>query len=231
MAALTATALALTGCGKQIIGRAEFPPKTTLALTTSRCQGQQCTCRALDAEDGQAEVGIPAGHKRFEFRLPRTGSSIWVSVQNKGVFYKHPDQIEPSCFYVDLKPGEHRVTVDSSNQGSATYLQTGLTIYEYGKKKGNAWYRSLRFVCGTGANACTQEEMEIWRGFQAKLPKGVLNSCGSVMVRGVQHAGDREHKQAQEYLNLTLNFTLKVYKFEPYRSPHSADCRPPKKNR
>lgn len=224
--------LAAGGCAKQFIASAEYPPRTTLPATTStRCQDGVCKCRPLDSYDHQEEKAIPAGHKRFEFRLPRTVSSIWVEVSGKGVHYKGPETVEPSCFYVDLPSGKHTVTVQSSIARSKTYLQTGLTIYEYGPKEGNNWYRSLHLVCGSGASSCTREEMEIWSGFQRKLPRGVLDPCGSVMVRKVKYSGTREHKQAQEYLDLTVRFQLKIYGFEPYRPPGEKDCMAPRKNR
>ena len=221
-----------TGCAKDMAARAEYPPRTTLpAVTSPRCPGGACTCRPLDSDDGQGEKGIPAGFKRFEFRLPRSVSSIWVEIEGKGVYYKGLETVLPSCFYVDLKPGLHFLTVQSSNAKTNTYLQTGLTIWEYGPKERDNWYRTFHFVCGTGASACTREEMAIWSRFQAKLPRGVLDPCGSVMARGVRYSGRREHKQAQEYLDLTVRFRLKVYDFEPYRMPMSRDCMAPVKNK
>ncbi len=224
-------ALAAGGCAKTMAARAEYPPKTTLSLAPStRCQSGACACRPLDSDDGQGEKAVPKGHKRFEFRLPRSVSSIWVEVEGRGVYYKGPDTVLPSCFYVDLKPGLHYLTVHSSNAETGKYLQTGLTIWEYGPKVRNYWYRSFHFVCGSGASACTREEMEIWSRFQGKLPRGVLDPCGSVMVRGVRYSGRREHKTALEYLDLTVRFRLKVYDFEPYRMPLSKDCMAPQKN-
>ncbi len=223
--------LTVGGCAKDMAARAEYPPKTTLpAVTSPRCQAGPCACRPLDSDDGQAEKGIPAGHKRFEFRLPRTVSNIWVEIEGRGVYYKGPETVLPSCFYVDLKPGLHYLTVHSSNAKTGTYLQTGLTIWEYGPKVRDNWYRTFHYVCGSGASSCTREEMEIWSRFQAKLPRGVLDPCGSVMARGVRYSGRREHKQALEYLDLTVRFRLKVYDFEPYRSPLSKDCMAPVKN-
>ena len=225
--------LALTsgGCAKTMAARAEYPPRTTLTVSSTRCQGGVCTCRPLDSDDGQQEKGIPAGHKRFEFRLPRTVSSIWVEIEGKGVYHKGGETVLPSCFYVDLKPGLHYLTVHSSNAKTRTYLQSGLTIWEYGPKERDNWYRSFHFVCGSGASACTREEMAIWSRFQAKLPRGVLDPCGSVMVRGVRYSGRREHKTTQEYLDLTVRFRLKVYDFQPYRMPMSRDCMAPLKNK
>ena len=218
------------GCAKNMAASAEFPPRTTLKVSTTRCEGEECICRPLDSDDRQNEKGIPAGHKRFEFRLPRSVSSIWVEIEGKGVYYKGPQTVLPSCFYVDLKPGLHFLTVHSSTAKTARDLQTGLTIWEYGPKVRDNWYRSFHYVCGSGASACTREEMEIWSRFQAKLPRGVLDPCGSVMVRGVRYSGRRVHKTAQEYLDLTVRFRLKVYDFQPYRVPMSRDCMAPRKN-
>jgi len=229
---LTAGVLPAMSCAAQVAApQASYPPQVTMALKGTRCSSAtSCTCRPLDSDDDQAEEDIPPGHKRFEFRLPRTTSAIWVEVEGKGVFYKPPQRVPPQCFYVDLTPGGHRVTVHSEVGDQEVGLQTGLAINEYGAKVGHSWYRSFDFVCG-GLNKCTKAGIQAWRGFQAKLPRGVLDPCGSTMIQGVSFGGTRAQHLDTEYTDLTLKLTVKVYEFEPYRSPGSPECKAPVKNR
>jgi hypothetical protein len=215
----------------------KFPPQTTLASGSARCKsGGTCECRPLEGE-GQAEEGIPAGHKRFELRLPKTTSAIWVSVTGTsgegsrgaakgGVFYKPPEVVAPACFYFDLTPGQHTITVHSERKDVEVGLQTGLKIYEHGTK---GWYRSLDFVCGANEK-CTKPAMDAWVAFQKSQPRGVLDACGSTMIRHVTFRGVREEKALPEYTELDVHMLVKVYAFETFRAPGSPDCRAPVKN-
>lgn len=221
--------VALGGCPAKSVPVASFPPQTTMKYAASpRCANGRCSCRALDA--GEAEDGIPAGHKRFELRLPQSHSAIWVEIEGHGVHYKAPAEFKASCFYVDLKPGEHRITVHAAHPHAELGLQAGLTIFEYGSKAGPGWYRSLHFVCG-GLNKCTPSDLETWAGFQRRQYRGVLDPCGSVMIRGLTFGGGRETTKSDEYLDVTVRFAMKVYEFEPYNPPKSPGCKGPTKNR
>jgi len=223
--------LMASGCAPAEKTVVSLPQKTTLVSTSTRCSPDgTCRCRDMDAAEGQTEDNLPAGHKRFEFRLPRTTSALWVSVAGLGTYYKPPQNVLPACFYLDLPPGEHRVSIHSERKDMEVGLQTGLSIFEYGPKDGPHWYRSLEFVCG-GGNKCTKDEMESWITSQRALPRGVLDPCGSVMVRGAMASGRREERLLPEYVDLDVNFVLKVYAFETYRQPGSPECREPVKNR
>jgi len=228
---ITAFSLLAPGCTHNTPApSASFPPATTLKLTTPRCaDGKACACRDPDADSGQSEESIPAGRKRFEVRLPQTPTALWVSVEGQGVFYKPADRIAPVCFYLDLAPGEHPVTLHAEKRDPEVGLQAGLSINEYGPKEGPHWYRSLDFVCG-GTDKCTKGLMEAWTAAQRRLPRGVLDPCGSTMIRSVTVSGTREEHLNMEYQDLTLRFSLKVYGFETHRSPGSPDCRAPVQN-
>lgn len=233
--ALLGGILGLAGCpaGKRVIPKASFAAKTTIRLATGRCKGQTCACRSLASNDTAKELGIPTGYKRFELRLPKTPSSLWVSIDHWGVYYKAPNQLAPQCFYVDLDPGRHRVTLHGENRDLEVGLQTGLTIYEYGEPRdgGPGWYRSFHFACGVGASSCTKDELIDFRAAQQKLPRGVLDYCGSVMVKGVSFGGTRAQKGDTTYRDMTLRFSLQVYEFEPHWPPRSPKCKRPTKNR
>jgi len=207
-----------------------YPPKTTLALSAPRCSADRCSCRPLDSNDGQAEEQIPAGLKRFELRLPRTTSALWIEVAGKGVFYKRPDQLEEVCFYVDLPRGETRFVVHSVRTDREVGLQTGLKVFEYGPKEGPHWYRVFELSCG-GMNRCTKKGMAAWVAFQRKLHRGLLNPCGSTKIKKVGVSGTREQKVDVEYADMTARFAFEIYDFETYKNPDSAECMGPAKAR
>jgi hypothetical protein len=226
---LAISLLPLAGCPEATPPAPSYPPSTTLALAKSpRCAaGNSCTCRPLDSDEGQEEKGIPAGHKRFELRLPRSTSAIWVAVDGQGHYYKPPNKVLPSCFYLDLPLGEHSFTIRSEKKDPEVGLQTGLTIREYGHKEGPHWYRSFDFACG-GMNKCTKKGLRAWIAFQRGLHKGVLNRCGSVKIKSVTASGTIKQKQDLEYEDLVLRFQLLIYKFEPYEDPDHPRCKRPK---
>lgn len=230
---LVLVAVLATSCPKQAPSAAAYPPKSTAALTSPRCQGRGgfCACRSLETGEGQAEEAIAAGQKRFELRLSRTSAAIWIEVEGRGVYYKPPERLEVVCFYVDLPPGEHRVTVHSELRDQEVGLQTGLQIFEHGPKDGPHWYRSLDLVCGSQANRCTKEAVEQWVTFQRRLPRGLLDPCGSTMIKGVTVGGSHSQRHDIEYADLTVRFRMKIYAFETHRAPNSPECKAPVRDR
>lgn len=215
---------------------ASYAAQTTISLNNPRCSAQEngqskCVCRPLDSDDKQREEAPPAaGHKRFEFRLPRSSSALWVEVSGQGIYYKAPEEILPSCFYLDLPIGEQQIRVHGQVGDKEVGLQTGLTIYEYGDKEGPHWYKVLDFSCGA-QDRCDEEKWEAWFKEQRSLPRGVLDACGSTMIKGVQATGDRDTHKDDTYQTHTLQMTMKIYQFETYRAPGAKDCRAPAKNR
>ena len=211
------------GCGTSSPPGPSYPARSTIELArTAACEGGRCSCSR-----GEQEPPEP-GNKRFEFRLPRSTSAIWVEVQGKGVYYKAPEQLGPSCFYVDLPPGQHRLAIHAKGGDPEVGLQAGLTVHEYGAKAGY-WYRVLHFVCG-GLNRCTSDDLRTWAGFQRGLPRGVLDPCGSTMVRGVSFGGTKPERKRSEYEDVTVRAVLKAYQFEPEHPPRSPTCKAPVKN-
>ena len=231
-ATITATAalFALAGCPSTTTPTPSYPKTTSIALQTPRCTGVTCTCRPLGASEGQDEKGIPRGLKRFELRLPRTTSAIWVEVKGKGTFYKPAEQMDAACFYVDLPPGKTRFVVHSERADADIGLQTGLKVFEYGPKDGPHWYRVFEMTCG-GMNKCTRAGMEAWVGFMRALPRAILNPCGSTRIRAASATGTRPGKAHPEYVDLTVRFTLDVYEFETHQAPGSPACQGPARAR
>lgn len=219
------------GCATAPPFSPHYPPRTTLTLAASPgCAGHRCRCRPLEGEQ-LAEENIAPGTKRFELRLPRSTSDIWVEVEGRGVLFKPGALADPACAYVDLAPGKHRVVVRAENRDAEVGLQAGLTVSEYGTAAGPGWYRSFHLACGHAASRCTRAELSSWRAFQARLPRGVLDPCGSVMVKNVAFGGRRAERLDREYQDMTVRFTLQVYEFAPHHPPASERCRGPIKNR
>lgn len=201
----------------------KYPPKTTMRLKTARCSGTSCICRRLDADDDQGEDGIRPGYKRFEFRLPRSTSAIWIAAEGRGYYYKAPEKVLPSCFYLDLPNGKIRLLVHSENRDPEVGLQTGLTIIEHGVKNGPNWYKVFDFSCG-GMNKCTKLGMKTWVAFMRKLPRNLLNPCGSVKIKKVSVSGSHKQRGDVAFADMTLDFTLDIYNFEPYKDSSSQEC-------
>ena len=226
-AAVIFGALVSTGCAPMEHGLQwqKLPSSRKFHTNSIRCTNQECTCRSLDSDSNQEEESIAPGRKRFEFRLPRSTSAIWVLVDDKR-YFKPTSSIAPSCFYLDLTPGVHKVKLLAEHGDPEIGLQAGLTVYEHGPKLGPYWYRVLHFTCGNGANRCTAHRLAAWSDMQRALPKGALNRCSSTRVRRVRFSGSRLPDYAHPtYQRLVLALELKVYNFEPYRQPDDSSCR------
>lgn len=226
--AIAALLLAVMGCATGSVdqGTVSPPRQTRLALAAARCSAGVCRCR--EPSESIKETDIAAGHKRFEFRLSRSTSDLWLEILNKGVFYKPAIPVSGACFYVDLpSPGDYTLRLTAKDRDAETGLQVGLEIHEYSQPH---WYQSLKLVCG-GLQSCGPEELRTWHAFQRKLPRGVLDPCGSAMIRSFSHSGSRRQRGDASYQDLSLTFALKVYAFTPYRRPHSPACQSPSKNR
>ncbi|MCB9555845.1 MAG: hypothetical protein H6707_07040 [Deltaproteobacteria bacterium] len=207
-----------------------LPAQSDLTFANSaRCAQGRCRCRSLGGDGDQSEASLTPGHKRYEFRLARSTSANWVKVGKLGTFYKAPQNLE-ACFYVDLPIGEHPITLIGESADRETGLQLGLTIYEYGAKEGPHWYRVANIPCGH-LGRCERDEIERWATFQRSLPRGVLDPCGSTMIRRARYAGQRAGRGLEDYQSLTVKFSVKVYAFETYQKPNSPACRAPSKNR
>lgn len=225
--------LVFSGCEpKTLMSKVDYPQKTTVKLVKSRCHNGVCPCLSRTAIPNK-EKDIAPGYKRFEFRLPQTVSEMWVSVGDQGVFYKSAKHVEPVCFYMDLMPRSYSIVVKGKRHHEQIGLQMGLEISEYAEPKdgGPSWYRSFHYTCGIGASTCSIDEMQIWHDKQEALPRGVLDYCGSVMIKKSQYAGSKLHRDDPIYQDLALRFLMKVYHFKPYLPPRSPKCKKPNKNK
>lgn len=185
-------------------------PVTRATLAGPLCEGDRCQCRQIGAGDGGA--GAPEGGdtKRFEFHLGPSTNALWATVDDM-VLYKSDERAE-ECFYVDLAPGQHKVTL-RANRGGGFAAQ--LDIHEYGPLT-QSWYDTFTFVCGPGA--CSYDDLDAWKESLARYRRGLHDPCGSTKVKGITwdagRAPDQQHPQS-----LVLELTLDVYKFAP-GAPH-----------
>lgn len=201
-----------SGGGRQVeIGP---PPtaRTTGTLAGPLCQYDRCSCR-----DGAADVGEPDGaRKRFEIRL-LSSQPLWVTLPGDTVLYKDAEKVE-ACFYVDLAPGAHPLTLRASNKDG---VSAELIVRELGTKT-KSWYDTFRFECGQ-PGACSFDELAALKGEYAQFKRGLHDPCGSVKIKGLTW----DHGKAPDGTHpseLAVSATLDVYKFAPWKEHGDPTC-------
>lgn len=227
---LTSIALLLGACSTNstAIKPSSTWDKTPIRTAGARCSGGACTCRPVDNYGNSKEVnfdeGAPAaGLKRFELRTGRGYDAATIAVEGMGVFEKSTTSPEPSCAYLDLLPGKHRVTIHARAANAEAGQEPALFVREYSPER-KSWYDTFQFRCG-GDDVCSLGHMEQFLEEAQKKPRGIWDPCGSVRVEGVKWDGGRG--PGAKLAELTVELTLEVYKFEP-RFPHGAhSCKGP----
>jgi hypothetical protein len=185
------------------------PPatRTTGTLSGPLCQYDRCTCRSGNADVGEAE----GARKRFEIRLV-SAQPLWLTMPGDTVLYKDAEKVE-ACFYVDLAPGAHPITLRASNKDG---VSAELFVRELGTQT-KSWYDTFHFECGQ-PGACSFEELAALKSEYAQYQRGLHDPCGSVKMKGITW----DHGKAPDGTHpseLQVSATLDVYKFAP-RKPH-----------
>jgi hypothetical protein len=191
-------------------------PRTEAVLAGPLCSTDRCDCRDQTAPaDGGA--GVPDGEetKRYEVHVGPAENGVWVTVDGM-VLYKSDERAE-DCFYVDLKPGKHQVTVQASRGGG---IAAKVAISEYAPGT-ESWYDTFNFDCGM---PCSYDDLDAWKASLARYTRGIHDPCGSTKIADIAwdagRAADQLHPQ-----DLYLELVLDVYKFAP-DYPHDApECR------
>lgn len=191
-------------------------PVTRAALSGPLCEPERCRCRDLGAP-GDGGAGLPGeGVKRFEVRVGPFDNALWVTI-GEHVLYKSDERAE-ECFYVDLPPGKHGVTIQANRGGG---FSAAVAISELGAQTGS-WYETFRFACGA-PGACSYDQLDAWKASLAKYTRGIHDACGSVKIEGMGwqagRAPDQQHPQ-----DLQLELTLDVYKFAPDKPHGHPEC-------
>ncbi|HVV87432.1 MAG TPA: hypothetical protein VHE35_30530 [Kofleriaceae bacterium] len=186
-------------------------PMTKGTLAGPLCGADKCTCRDPSAPaDGGA--GVPAdGLKRFEVHVGPIEHDLWVTIDDT-VLYKSEARAE-ECFYVDLAPGEHAVTIRAHHDGG---ISAAVQLREYAAAT-QSWYDTYDFSCGV-PGVCAADDLDAYKASLSKYPRGIHDPCGSVKIRGLTWdtgvAPDQVHPN-----DLALGLTLAIYKFPP-KAPH-----------
>ncbi len=213
-----------SGCASGGHGKTELaavpPPKSTGPLQTAgpRCQGATCSCREIDdfgrpsGDSSRNEGDVAAGMKRFEFRTGRGFDPMTVTIDGKGTLTKDTTTVEPSCGYIELGPGRHAVRLRIEAKDRAQGIHPRVLVAEYGKGQ-NDWYSTFAFACGGGNGPCIKDDMKQWFDKARAVERGIFDKCGSTRIEGVRWSV--EHSPEQTLEDLTLDFVLHIYKFEP----------------
>jgi hypothetical protein len=211
---ILATALAAcSGAQGQEPMAAAPEPRTRAVLAGPLCQADECRCKRSDGDAGEPA----AGSKRFEIRLGPSKDPLWATVDGM-VLFKHRERID-ACYYVDLTPGPHEVSLRGQGQGG---LSVAMAIAEQGGGEGDAWwYSTFDFTCGA-PGVCALEDIREWKERVAPLA-GKHDPCGSTKVKSIEwetgRMPDRSHPD-----DLLLKLRLDVHKFVPKHPPGSGAC-------
>jgi hypothetical protein len=213
--------LALSACSGSTVGsdtqkpiESEPEPKTEAVLVGPLCQGAQCRCK-----QGEGDAGTPeAGAKRFEVKLGPSDDPLWATVDGMVLFKSR--EIADACFYVDLRPGEHPISVRGKGEGG---LSVGATFSEMGGGgEGQTWwYNTFDFNCGAPGQ-CDTDQVKAFKERVTRL-QGKHDPCGSTLVKQVEWETGRMPDRAHPD-DLLLRATLKVYKFVPKDPPGTESC-------
>jgi hypothetical protein len=216
-----------TGSGRGAAPTGKLDAKGPIAVAGARCANGACKCRVIDdygktIEGASLDEGpVAAGLKRFELRTGRGMDPIDITVEGRGVFSKATVDAEPTCAYVELPPGKHRVHLHAVATNPEAGMTPAIFIRELGDKL-QSWYDTFEFRCG-GADVCGLGDMQEWISKVQAVPRGLHDPCGSVRVEGVRWEALRQI--GVKLADLDIDLTLEVYKFPP-RFPHgTAKCR------
>ena len=176
-------------------------PLTTGTLRGPLCRSQFCTCKTGPRDAGVAE----APFKRFEIVAGPADNELWVTV-GENQLYKSNERAT-DCFYIDLPPGEHHVTLRARGEAA---VGANLEISELGGK-GSWWYKTFIFSCGS--NVCDGPQLEQWMKETAALG-AKHDPCGSTKVTGVRYQTGRKPDGIHP-VDLFVELDLEVYKFAP----------------
>jgi hypothetical protein len=195
------------------------PPDAPGPLQTAgpRCQGATCTCREIDdfgrptGDSSRKEGDVVAGMKRFEFRTGRGFDPMSVTIDGKGTLRKDTTKVDATCGYVELPPGRHAIRLRIEAKEVAQGIHPRLLVNEYGRGQ-NDWYSTFSFACGS-AGPCIKDDMKDWFDKARAVDRGIFDKCGSTRIEGIRWSV--EHSPDQTLEDLTLDFIIHVYKFEP----------------
>jgi hypothetical protein len=204
--------LILTACG----AAAPPPPTATkAALAGPRCQGGGCTCRSK--ESGDAEEAAP-GKRRYEFRVESAPGVAWVTVDDNQLY---APEATPSCFYLDLAPGDHKVKLGAAASADPGVVGATMSVAEH-NPKGPWWYDVFSFACGN-PGACTVETMKQWKKEVVADRKGLTDPCSGTRITGLDYTfGHMPGNDAAKEVAVTFQLHVKPKSLD--LAPRSEEC-------
>lgn len=199
---LTLAALLAVACS----GATDAMPPVGERMTTGTLRGPLCKSQFCACKQSPRDAGAPAGSlKRFELRAGPADNEMWVTVDGNSL-YKSKERVT-DCFYIDLGPGKHHVTLRA--QGKAA-VGANLDISELAPKNW-WWYQTFNFECGS--NVCDVPQLEQWQSETADL--GTKHDpCGSTKILGVKYQTGRL-PDGLHPVDLFVELDLQVYSFVP----------------
>ena len=200
------------GGGSQIPIGAAPPKQTTGTLAGPLCKDDACACAKTEAEAGVADDG----RKRFEIRL-KSSQDLWLKLPGDMSLYKNNEKVE-ACFYVDLAPGEHPMSLRASDKVG---VSAEVVVREIGAKTGS-FYDTFQFECGN-PGACSFEELDAVKASYTKFARGLHDRCGSTRIKNIgwDHGKAPDGTHPSE---LVVRATLDVYKFAPWKKSGDETC-------
>lgn len=187
-------------------------PDTRATLAGPLCKNTECTCSDDPAAIGEA----PEGFKRFKFELGPTEHELWATVDGNQL-YKSREKAG-SCFYVDLEPGDHPISLRARGEAG---FGARLAVSELGGE-GPWWYESFEFHCGA-PGLCDAAGLRRWKEGLANVDAGKHAPCGSVRILGIDWQTGRMPDNLHP-ADFYLQANMKVYKFAPEHPPGSEAC-------
>ncbi len=213
LAVLLAGASCSGGGGHQKISIGPTPPpRTTGTLAGPLCEYDHCTCADAQHDPGAAE----APRKRFELRLS-SAQQLWLTLPGDTVLYKTVEKPE-ICFYVDLAPGEHKLSLRASDKNG---VSAEVTVHEIGAAT-KSLYDTFRFECGN-PGVCSFDELDALKATYATFARGLHDACGSTRIKNIgwDHGKAPDGTHPSE---LVVEATLDVYKFPPHKPKGDPTC-------
>jgi hypothetical protein len=204
-----------TGCGGSDV---PSPDEEMLDVTQADLVGPLCLKRSCECKETPDAAGVPMGtEKRYEFRVGPSPGEMWVTV-GEDTLYKSREK-PTECFYLDLPPGKHPVTVRSRGEGGLT---AAVKISELGAE-GPWWYDTFYFNCGSPGR-CTLDRLDHWRDrFMSRARRNIIDHCGSTAIRDIAWRTGRVRDRLYP-TSIVLQFALDIYSFVPRYPPGHREC-------
>ena len=180
------------------------PPASAAPSTTSAVRPAKA--RATRAKS-------PPGMKRFEFRTGRGFELESVTIDGKGTLTKDTVDGRAELRLRRAAARTPRGAPAHRGQGQGAGHPPAPARHRVRQAGRTTGTRPSPFACGGGNGPCIKEDMKQWFDKARAVERGIFDKCGSTRVEGIRWSV--EHSPEQTLEDLTLDFVLHIYKFEP----------------